>query len=131
MPSLTTQPSKYSHRDNFVVTIKFSDGSLATLTYTAMGSKKFPKERMEVFFDGKVAVIDDYKQLTVAGTMGNDISSKTVDKGHKHMLELFGDTIQNGGDWPIPFWQQIQATEIALEVEKKLMAQNKTKNPRP
>ena len=118
--SITTQSSSFSQSDNFTVTIKFTDGSLATLTYTAMGSKKFPKERMEVFFDGKVALLDDYRKLTVAGARGNDLSTKLADKGHKHMLRLFGDTIQNGGDWPIPFWQQIQATEIALEVQKLL-----------
>ena len=39
------------------------------------------------------------------------------------MLNIFGDTIKHGGDWPIPFWQQIQATEIALEVEKYLTAE--------
>ncbi len=77
---------------------------------------------MEVFFDEKTALLDDYRRLTIAGLRGKNLTSKTTDKGHKQMLEVFIDAIQNRGDWPIPLWQQIQATEIALEIEKQLMA---------
>jgi predicted dehydrogenase len=118
--SISIQNSKYSNRDNFTSMIKYSDGSLANLTYTAMGSNKYPKERMELFYEGKVIIMDDYKQLSVNGLKGSGFSTKSVDKGHKHMLESFGKAIQNGGDWPIPLWQQIQATEIAINVEEQL-----------
>ena len=118
--SISIQNSKYSNRDNFTASIKFSEGSLAHLTYTAMGSNKYPKERMEIFCEGKVIIMDDYKQLTVAGLKGSDFSTKSVDKGHRYMLKSFGDVIQNGGDWPIPLWHQIQATEIAIGVEEQL-----------
>ena len=47
----------YSASDNFVATMSFSDGSLATLTYTAMGSTDYPKEVMEIFVDGKVIAL--------------------------------------------------------------------------
>jgi predicted dehydrogenase/threonine dehydrogenase-like Zn-dependent dehydrogenase len=120
--SISTHSSKYSDRDNFIATIKFSDGSLANLTYTAMGSNKYPKERLEIFYEGKVVIMNDYKQLTVAGLKGNDFSTSSVDKGHKNMLESFGEVIQSGGEWPIPFWQQVQATEIAINVEEQLLA---------
>ncbi|HLM69751.1 MAG TPA: bi-domain-containing oxidoreductase, partial [Longimicrobium sp.] len=49
----------YGPRDNFVATIAFQDGSVATLTYTAMGARDYPKERMEVFVDGQVLSLDD------------------------------------------------------------------------
>ena len=44
----------YCRQDNFIVTVTFEDGSLATLTYTALGTSEYPKERLEVFVDGKV-----------------------------------------------------------------------------
>jgi len=56
--------------DNFVATIRYADGSVCTLTYTSMGAKAFPKERADIFVDGKVMVLDDYKQLTVTGGKG-------------------------------------------------------------
>ena len=38
-------PNYYGERDNFVATITFDDGTVATLTYTALGSTDYPKER--------------------------------------------------------------------------------------
>ncbi len=110
----------YSHRDNFVATLRFDDGSIATLIYTALGAKDYPKERLEIFVDGKVIALDDYKQLTVIGTNAKGLKGKIANKGHKGELEAFGRAIRHGGDWPIPLWQQVQAAEISFEVEKEL-----------
>jgi predicted dehydrogenase len=116
--SLTPKTDHYSSRDNFVATVGFEDGSVATLTYTALGSNEFPKEQMEIFSDGKVLVLDDYKQLRVHGSNSKGATSKLTDKGHKRELEVFADTLKKGGEWPIPLWQQLQATEIALQVDE-------------
>lgn len=110
----------YSPRDNFVATITFEDGSVATLTYTALGAGDHPKEQLEIFVDGKVLVLDDYVRLAVRGARVKGIETKTVHKGQKEELEAFAQAIKEGGDWPIPLWQQVQATEIALLVEEKL-----------
>jgi len=110
----------YSRRDNFVATISFKDGSVATLTYTALGSKEYPKEQLEVFVDGKVLVLEDYKKLSVFGANINGLESKVIDKGQKDELEAFAIAIRDGGKWPIPLWQQLQATEISFQVEEKL-----------
>src|SRR5204863_2252177 len=37
--------------DNFVATLRYSEGSLCTLAYTSIGSPELPKESMEIFFD--------------------------------------------------------------------------------
>ncbi len=110
----------YSGTDNFVASASFDDGSLATLTYTAMGSSEFPKEQMQVFVDGQVITLDDYKGVRCTGRKQADAKSRLPDKGHKAELEAFAQVIKHGGDWPIPFWQQVQATEIALRVEQCL-----------
>jgi predicted dehydrogenase/threonine dehydrogenase-like Zn-dependent dehydrogenase len=118
----TIKPTKhyYSARDNFVVTLTFEDGSLATLLYTALGSRDYPKEYLEIYIDGKVIVMDDYKKLTVTGAKVKGLETSIADKGHKPELEAFAQTIRSGGEWPIPLWQQVQATTIALRVEAQL-----------
>lgn len=118
--SLTPKTDHYSSRDNFVAILGFEDGSVATLTYTALGSNKFPKEQMEIYSDGKVLTLDDYKQLQIHGSSAKGITSKLTDKGHKRELEIFAETLEKGGEWPIPLWHQVQATEIALQVEELL-----------
>jgi predicted dehydrogenase/threonine dehydrogenase-like Zn-dependent dehydrogenase len=110
----------YSARDNFVATIGFEDGSVAALTYTALGSSQHPKERMELFTDGVVASLDDYLTLSIAGSRTPGITLRGADKGQKDELRAFGEAIRNGGPWPIPLWQQLQAMEIAFDVEAQI-----------
>ena len=47
----------------------------------ALGSKDYPKERLEVFVDGKVIALDDYKSLTVAGGKGQALPDPAAGEG--------------------------------------------------
>lgn len=107
----------YSARDNFVASMTFEDGSVATLTYTALGAKEHPKERLDVFVDGRVLSLDDYERLAVAGAKVAPVTSRTPEKGQREELEALARAIRDGGEWPIQLWQQVQATQIALRVE--------------
>jgi predicted dehydrogenase/threonine dehydrogenase-like Zn-dependent dehydrogenase len=115
-------PSSYHRSDNFTATVTFEDGSLATLTYTSLGPTGLPKERCEVFCDGMVAVLDDFNSTSVTGGHGTQVLASKPDKGHRAELEVFGRAVLGGGEWPIPLWQQVQATEIALQVEDSFRA---------
>ncbi len=50
--------------DKATITLIFEDGSLGTVHYFANGHKAYPKERVEVFCDGRVLVMD---KLSTAG----------------------------------------------------------------
>ncbi len=108
----------YGRTDNFVATLRFADGSVATLTYTALGSKRYPKEQLEVYVDGKVLVLEDYRRLRVVGWRSGAMTARSPDKGHRNELTAFGRVVTKGGEWPSPLWHQLQATEIALAVEE-------------
>lgn len=110
----------YARTDNFTATVGFDDGSVATLTYTALGHRDHPKEQMEVFVDGRVLALDDYRTLRVTGARGGELRLRGQDKGQKEELRRFATAIREGGAWPIPLWQQVQATEIALQVEAQI-----------
>lgn len=110
----------YAATDNFVAIIRFEDGSLAALTYTALGSSEYPKEQMDLFVDGTVITMNDYRQVTVIGSADRGLQTASAEKGHKQEIEAFGIAVQQGGPWPIPLWQQLQATEISFEVEAAL-----------
>ena len=110
----------HSAKDNFVMTATFADGSVATLTYTALGASGHPKEQLEVFVDGKVIALEDYTQLTVVGGRG-EMTTQRPEKGQLEELEAFAGAISRGTHGPIPLWQQVQATEMALDVETRLM----------
>jgi predicted dehydrogenase/threonine dehydrogenase-like Zn-dependent dehydrogenase len=47
--------------DNVNITVTFSDGSLGTITYVALGDPAFGKERIEIFGGNAVATVDDFR----------------------------------------------------------------------
>jgi predicted dehydrogenase/threonine dehydrogenase-like Zn-dependent dehydrogenase len=120
--SIDPASKQWNKNDNFVATIKYADGSVCTLTYTALGDKSFPKEKMEVFADGKVLVMDDYKSMTVHGGKHKGWTSNAAQKGQLQELEVLADTLLRGKPWPISLAEQIQATRISLEVERQIFS---------
>jgi predicted dehydrogenase len=113
----------WAGNDNFVATIGYADGSVCTLTYTALGHRDHSKERLDVFAGGSVLSLDDYKTLTVDGG-GAGWRSTTVKKGHVEELEALARALATGGPWPIPLEQQLQATRISFAVERQLAGDN-------
>jgi len=117
--SIDPKTELYRHNDNFIAIVKYKDGSVCTLTYTALGSTDYPKEEMDIYIDSKIFHLSDYKSLKVFGTNNYKLKTKGYDKGHLEELKAFYIAIQNGRE-AIPFWQQVQATEISFEVEELL-----------
>lgn len=93
------------HEDNAVFTFAFPDGSLGTLSYLANGDKAFPKERLEVFAGGRVAVLDDFRSLELVhdGRRQALRSRLRQDKGHLGEWQAFTQSILAGGAPPIPY----------------------------
>jgi predicted dehydrogenase/threonine dehydrogenase-like Zn-dependent dehydrogenase len=102
--------------DNVVLTFSYADGSLGTLTYLANGDKAFPKERVEVFSGGRVAVLDDFRslELVVGGRRQVARSRLRQDKGHQGEWEAFAGAITSGGPPPIPYDHLFGVTRAAF-----------------
>jgi predicted dehydrogenase len=118
--AITPKTGHYSRKDNFVVTIAFDDGSVATLTYTALGNKDYPKEKMDIYVDGKVLIMDDYRNLIIHGAKIKGVHTKFSEKGQQAEILAYAKAIKMGGKWPIALWEQIQAMKISLQVENYL-----------
>ena len=104
-----------STRDNLVATLKYIDGSVCTLIYTALGTAEMPKEYIEIYCDGKTLVIDDFKELRVHGSKAGWRGHQ--DKGHLRALEMFGSSLVDGSGWPISLVELIRVTEISIFVD--------------
>ena len=103
-------------QDNVVASYTFPDGSLGTLSYLANGDKAFPKERVEVFCGGRVAVLDDFRSLeTVFNGKRQVVRSRLrQDKGHRAEWEAFTASIRSGGPPPIPYEQLFGVTRLTF-----------------
>src|SRR5690606_28348497 len=118
--SIRPEGGYWRHNDNFVATIRHEDGSLSTLTYTALGSKSHPKERAEIFVDGRVLILDDYKNLSVVGGTGG-WRGTVIEKGQAEELKALARALKSGGPWPISLEEQLAATRISFAVEEQLV----------
>lgn len=116
----------YRRDDNFSATIRYEDGSMATLTYTALGPKQgLGKERIEVFCDGEAYVVDDFK-LLMKGSDGTVLwQSHEIHKGHFEELSRFGDAIASGSEPPIPFDELVETSGVALTVDDLLFGRDR------
>ena len=108
----------HSKNENFTANFKFEDGSIANLTFTSMGSTIYPKEQMKIFQSESVYYLNDYKTLDVYNKNKQTITNHSGSKGHEEELRSFINAIKNESSPPIPYWQQIQATHMALEIER-------------
>ena len=118
--SISTDNKDYAKNENFIATLKFDDGSICSLTYTSVGSKKYPKEIATIYCDGMVYNLRDYLTLDAFGIKNFSFNLKNQDKGHYNELKLFFDSINKSNNFPISILEQIQATKIALEVERQI-----------
>src|SRR5690625_6613657 len=69
-----------------------------------------PKESVEVFCGGHIAIIDDFKSLTTFGSDKQKFKFKGQDKGHAAELEAFVSAIKKGTSTPISFEEQYIST---------------------
>jgi predicted dehydrogenase len=116
--SITPPSAQWATSDNFIATIGYGDGSICTLTYTALGHRDHSKERMELFVDGRVLTLNDYKSLDVVGG-GSGWRSRSHRKGHVQELESLGEALYSGAGWPISLDEQLRAMRISFDVERQ------------
>jgi predicted dehydrogenase/threonine dehydrogenase-like Zn-dependent dehydrogenase len=104
--------------DNVSMTFSFPDGSIGVVDYLANGDKSFPKERLEVFCGGRIAVLEDFRSLEMVHGGRRSMLRKEQDKGWKNEWGAFASAIRSGGQPPIPYMQLIgvtRATFAAIE----------------
>ncbi|MBI5413548.1 bi-domain-containing oxidoreductase [Candidatus Peregrinibacteria bacterium] len=116
--SINPQTKDVAAQDNFSATIKYEDGSVCTLLYTALGNKNLPKEYAEIFCDGKVMILDDFRSLKVVGGSGS-LKMFGQDKGHFAELEAFAHAIKTG-EAPIKLEDIFDTSELSFEVNKQV-----------
>ncbi len=83
--------------DTVSITLSFADGSIGLVNYFANGSKALAKERLEIFSDGSVLQLDNFRALRGYGWKGlRNSSSWRQDKGQINCARAFVDAIRRG-----------------------------------
>ena len=100
--------------DNVSILLKYENGTNAVINYFANGSKSYVKERVEVFSQEKVLVLDNWRKLEGFGVKGFSKMTGTMDKGHKRQFALLNERLQKGGEALIPFESIVNTTRASF-----------------
>ncbi len=106
--------------DNIVVALKFADGSVANLLYLANGDQSIAKEFFEVFCQGAIARLHDFRTLELARNGKVQKFKSLHDKGHRRELQLTIEAIRSGRPSPILFDELVEVTETTFLVQHAL-----------
>lgn len=113
--------SNPSMQDTLSINLEYKNGSIANISYFSNGNKNVPKERIEVFYDGTIYLIDDFKYLNIYSDKKNDkIKLKGQDKGHANQFNLVIEALKNGSKFPIPFDEIYHSTFVTLEAIRSI-----------
>ena len=116
-----TGDSRFRADDNVLIQLKFADGSIANILYTAMGDHAVSKEFIEVFGEGKVARLDDFRRLELYDKSGRRrVRSANQDKGFDQEIALFLKAVRTGDEAPIPFKESVATTRATLAATESL-----------
>jgi predicted dehydrogenase/threonine dehydrogenase-like Zn-dependent dehydrogenase len=111
-------PSGPAISDTCTISLSFADGSIGTIHYFANGHKSLPKERLEVFAQGRVIRLDNFRRLDAHGWPGaNSMRLWRQDKGQKACAAAFVRAIETGIA-PIPFDQLIEVARVTIEASE-------------
>lgn len=116
--SITSLPQSHlAVSDVATIVITFEDGSQSTIHYIANGSKSFPKERIEVFSNGKTLQLDNFRKLKSFGWKGaRNISKFSQDKGQQQCVNAFCEAISKGQNFTIPVEELFEVARVTLEL---------------
>ena len=106
--------------DNVSMTFAFPDGSIGVVDYLASGDKSHPKERLEIFCDGQISILDDYVSLTTIKDGKKNETKMAQDKGWKNEMTAFAKAIKEGCVPPIPYEQLIGVTKATFAAIQSL-----------
>lgn len=114
--SAITLPNKGKYnQDNASITIQYLDGSIGIVDYLANGDRSFPKERVEVFCEGSIGILNDFRTLTLIRDGKKQITKDWFqqDKGHTGELFALVDAVSTGKP-PIPYQQLFTTSKITF-----------------
>lgn len=103
--------------DRVTLTMRYANGSLATVHYIAGGHRAFPKERIEAFGGGRILQLDNFRRLRGWGWRGSrDVRLWRQDKGQAACANAFLRAINGSGPAPISWEELLEVSRISIEV---------------
>ncbi|MEP6466392.1 MAG: bi-domain-containing oxidoreductase [Parafilimonas sp.] len=106
--------------DNASILLRYKNGSTGVINYFSNGSKAYSKERVEVYFQEKTIILDNFRTTTGYGFKNFSSLKTKIDKGHITQFKLLKERLYNGGASLIPFNELINTTKASFAAIESL-----------
>lgn len=113
-------PNAQEETDNASILLEYENGSTGVINYFSNGSKAYSKERIEVYSQGRTAILDNFRITTGYGFHGFSRMKTSLDKGHRMQFNLMLESLKNGGGPIIPFREIINTTRASFAAIESL-----------
>ena len=117
--SISTGRADTVDRDTVSITVDYEDGSVATIIYIANGDKTLPKEEIQVFSNGRTAIMKNFTELEL-WSGGKPKIEKGAGKGHAEEVKAFLKSLGTSGEGPIPFDSLMATTLVTFAARESL-----------
>jgi hypothetical protein len=101
--------------------LRFADGSNGSIAYLAEGDKAMAKERVEVFGEGKIFVLDDFLSATTYKSGREETNRlRRQDKGQANEVRAVCEVVLQGRDAPIRLDDLAATTRATFRIRESL-----------
>lgn len=115
--SLCPKTENLSSEDNKAITIEYEDGSVVLFEYFSVGSHELPKELLEVHYDQKTIIVENYTNIKGYGIKVKNIKSSFPNKGQLQELIHLSDIIFGKRDGsPISLRSIFETTDLCFRL---------------
>lgn len=116
--------------DSVLITLYFADGSIGTIAYCAEGDKALPKERLEIFGDGRSFVLDDYKRASMYKNGKEErLELRSQDKGQAEQVKAVCAALLSATAPPISLDELEATTRTTFRILDSLKSQQPIEIP--
>ena len=113
------------NNDNIVIAMKFADGSVGNLTYTATGNKAFSREALEIFFDGKTISSHDFSISKLHRISKTEVfKTRGQEMGYNEELKHFTNCVAGKESLIVSPEEMFATMEVIFAIEKSLATSN-------
>jgi predicted dehydrogenase len=119
--AIASRNHEVTDEDSVFITLRFADGSNGSIAYLAEGDRAMPKERVEIFGEGKSFVLDDFRRAT-GYRQGREESIKLrhQDKGQADEVSSVCAVVLEGRPAPIALDDLAATTRATFRIRESL-----------
>lgn len=113
-------PVPSANTDNASIMLKYENGSNVVVNYFSNGHKRYSKERVEVYFEGKTIVLDNFRRLYTYGFKSPKRISRHQNKGHEEQFDKLIQGTEKGSGQLIPKSSLINTSLTSIKAIESL-----------